>query len=377
MQTHAVVIKGYGLVRRVDKCREVFTNFIDRRGSMPSCIMVGCMLDALVCNGFVAEAVALQRRLRTMGLKPNEVMYAMLMKGLMAERDVDTALELLDEMKAENIRPPVSLYNCVIEAKSRLGRTEKVLSLLEKMEAAGCATDDTTRLMLVRTACTEGDYDKAVQLFFSLSTSRGTSSHTSAYNTLVSNCVQANRLDLSRRLIVDMDKAGVRPTSFTLGAQIKHYGRTRAIETAWEAVETWPRKYKVFPNAGTKACLVRGCTMSNETSLALKVINDICNTERILDAKTYRSLVSSCVQGGLLDEAVLFVEAAYGIGSSRLAPLTEETLGTDVLENFFESLLRRGLKEKVAQPLLQRLTMRAAQGARFTLNNRLTAKVLS
>merc|ERR1719181_2674491 len=109
-------------------------------------------------------------------------------------------------MKAEKMRPPVSLYNCVMEAQGRLGKSEKVVALLQKMEGAGCATDDTTRLMLVRSACSEGDYDKAVQLFFSLNSSRGTSSHTSAYNTLVSNCVQANRLDLSRRLIGDMDK---------------------------------------------------------------------------------------------------------------------------------------------------------------------------
>eukprot|EP00929_Paragymnodinium_shiwhaense_P043176 TRINITY_DN2223_c0_g1_i3.p1 TRINITY_DN2223_c0_g1~~TRINITY_DN2223_c0_g1_i3.p1 ORF type:complete len:898 (+),score=285.41 TRINITY_DN2223_c0_g1_i3:166-2859(+) len=375
MQTHAVVIKGYGLIRRVDKCREAFSNLVDRRGAVPSIIVVGCMLDALVCNGCVTEAVKLQRRLRSGGMQTNEVMYSTLMKGLMVESDLDTALLLLDEMKADGLRPPVSIYNCVMDAQNRLGNAPKAAALLQKMEAAGCGTDDTTRLMLIRSATAHGDYDKAVETFFALSTSRGTSSHTSAYNTLVSGCVQANRLDLSARLVSDMDKAGVRPSCFTLGAQIKHFGRSRCIWKACEAVETWPRKYRVFPNAGTKACLVRGCIMSNDVKTASEILRDILKTERTLDGKTYRSLTSSCVQAGLLDEAVMLVENAFAVGSGALAPLAEECFGNDVLETVFQALLRRGLKDKVARPLYERL--RGARSYRFNLNSRLTDKVLS
>ena len=46
------------VLKRVHKCRQYWQDMVQERATMPNDTVLGCMLDALVCNGEVSEAVA-------------------------------------------------------------------------------------------------------------------------------------------------------------------------------------------------------------------------------------------------------------------------------------------------------------------------------
>merc|ERR1740138_2024638 len=80
MHTHAVVIKAYSLIQRVDRCWEVWDNLVNQRCLEPSNIVIGCFLDALVCNNCVDDASKVFFEMKARGTRMNPVMYSTLMK---------------------------------------------------------------------------------------------------------------------------------------------------------------------------------------------------------------------------------------------------------------------------------------------------------
>lgn len=54
--TYGSLIKAYGIMKRPDRCWEIWKEMTDQRGLTPTHIVIGCMLDALVCNGLVDDA---------------------------------------------------------------------------------------------------------------------------------------------------------------------------------------------------------------------------------------------------------------------------------------------------------------------------------
>lgn len=51
--TYGSLIKACGILKRVKQCCKLWNEMTQLRGLQPTQIVVGCMLDALVCNGLV------------------------------------------------------------------------------------------------------------------------------------------------------------------------------------------------------------------------------------------------------------------------------------------------------------------------------------
>jgi len=79
VHTYGTLIKGCGLLRRVPQCW-AFWKEMELRGAEPGAVVVGCMLDALVCNSHVTEAVNLMEKMKAK-VPPNTIMYSILAKG--------------------------------------------------------------------------------------------------------------------------------------------------------------------------------------------------------------------------------------------------------------------------------------------------------
>jgi len=367
MHTHAVVIKAYSLIHRVDRCREVWDHLVKERCLEPSNIVIGCMLDALVCNSCADEAVKVFFSLKEQGREMNPVMYSTVLKGMLNQCSPSSVVKMFEEMRAEGVQPNTSSYNCAIDAYLREGKADCATALMAEMGGCGCEANESTHAIVIKTQCANGDLDKAWEVFRSIKV------NIQVYNTLLDCAIQSQRMDIARTLVEEMDNYKLKPTSFTLVNHIKYYGRIKNADAAFRVVETWEEKYNVVPNMAAKTSLVRTCMHSGATQLGEKVMQEIMQSEAKLDEKSWRSLMLSCIQGNLLDQAVAIVEGLFGL--EPLQPLAAgflsrpkkvaggKALPLDVLETLFRALVKQGHRESMAQPLEKKLQ---AQGMKFT-----------
>eukprot|EP00929_Paragymnodinium_shiwhaense_P100643 TRINITY_DN6312_c0_g1_i1.p1 TRINITY_DN6312_c0_g1~~TRINITY_DN6312_c0_g1_i1.p1 ORF type:complete len:905 (+),score=307.22 TRINITY_DN6312_c0_g1_i1:145-2859(+) len=359
VHTHAVAIKAYGMLRNIDKCRELWRNMVANRCLEPNGICIGCMLDALVCNGCVKEAMEFFKGLQRKGVKANAVMYSTLIKGLLNCCDEEGAMALFEEMRACGIKPNISAYNSLLDAQAKVGATERVLELVAGMQADGCEASDITHSMVVKSYCIAGHIEKAVELFYNI-VSKDTKSYASTYNNLLSNCIQAKRTDLAQKLVDDLKKCHIVPTQFTLATVVKHYGRVRQLDAALQTIANWKKDYNIAASAAVKSCLIRACMHCGRADLGLRLLQEVKQEGDALDCRAYRSLILSCLQGDLLQEATQLTKEALGVVSqvrktrTRPQQMANE-VGMDVVESLCYAMVKKGQKAGSALPLLRQI----------------------
>merc|ERR1719476_1169539 len=134
------------------------------RGMPPNDLVLGCMLDALVSNGCVDEAVALFNRWKA-SVPPNIVMYSTLIKGFAGSQQAARALEMWREMRAAGMILNTVTYNVLIDAQARVGAMEDVQVLLDHMEKENVAPDIVTFSTIAKGYCNRGDLDRAFAVF--------------------------------------------------------------------------------------------------------------------------------------------------------------------------------------------------------------------
>lgn len=372
MHTHALMIKASGMLGRVDRCWELWRILVFQRMREPSSIVIGCMLDALVNNRCVNDAIDLLHDVKSRGFQTNAVMYSTIMKGFSAENNTEAAVLLFQEMRDDGLKPTTATFNSIIDVHARVGATKKVMVLLDQMKVDGCDIDEVTLSIVVKSFCVAGDVDTALQVFYERCKANNMSC-TSAYNTLLDRCIQADRPDLSTPLVEDMDSFHVRPTNFTLGSHIKHYGRCKRLDLALDAVETWPAKYGVHPGLVAKTCLIRTCFGCGSTDLGLKILKEMQQSGEKLDSRALRSLVSGCLSCNRFHEAVVLVEGEFGITSEdNLRPAKQNSIDVDILEKLIQALLRHGHRLTMARPLMQKIIR-----AGYQLNTGLVMQVMN
>lgn len=356
--TYATLIRASAMLKRVSRCRELWTEMTEVRGLEPNGVALGCMLDALVCSGGVVEGVSLLRKWQNR-VPVNTVLYSTLIKGFANIRDNKGAEEIWRELCAKDLPLNSMVYNAIVDAHARVGAMDKVTALVGSMEAAGCAPDDITWSMVAKGYCVTGEVDRALEVFRSLPDKQN-DNRVVIYNTILDGCVRHNRNDLADVMLQNMEKWHIAPSNFTLGIVVKMWGRRRNLDSAFAALKTLPKKYCFTANGPVKTCLLFACLRNDAVDLALDVFDDIRASGHGTDAKLFTALINNCVRVGKCDRAAALVEDAYGLASkaSRAIPSREE-LDPVCLEQLVKSLSKQGLMQKVGAPLLKK--MRAAK----------------
>merc|ERR1719191_1582401 len=242
---------------------------MEQRSIEPNEITCGCMMDALVCNKLVEEAVSVLGQWKK--FKPaNTIMYSCLIKGFTNNNKMHRTLDLFNEMRADGIVPNSVTYNALIDAQARVGAMDKVQMLLENMEQDKVKLDSVTYSTIIKGFCVKGDLDQALEVFL------GMQDHNPAgdaviFNTLLDGCCRHQRFDFADKLIADMEKYNITPSNFTLTILIKMWGRRKQLEKAFEVIDELPRKYGFQANCQVFTCLVSACVSNHQNDKAMEV----------------------------------------------------------------------------------------------------------
>merc|ERR550514_310539 len=134
--TYGSMIKAYGRARDIERVRELWHE-MRRRHVTPTSITLGCVIDALVNNGFPDEALSLVREIRDDGTCKdilNTVIYSTLLKGFAQARQPGRVQDVFEEMKEMGIACNTVSYNTMLDANARTGKMDRADELFREMQ---------------------------------------------------------------------------------------------------------------------------------------------------------------------------------------------------------------------------------------------------
>jgi pentatricopeptide repeat protein len=354
VHTYACIIKACSALKSPEKCKAFWKDMTEQRALEPNDIVFGCMLDALVCNGCVDEAVELFRQWRDR-IAPNHVIYSTLIKGFANSRRAAEAVELLEEMRNSGFRLNTFVYNALIDTHARVGDVDVVGKLLEAMEKDGCSPNSVTYSTIVKAYCVKGEIERAFEVFNDMQ-AKSMAKDCIVYNTLLDGCAQHGRSDLANIVLKCMQKNGIKASSYTLSSLVKLYGKCHQVDAAFAVIEEYKTKYGISANAKVYTCLIHACINDNHLDRAMKVFYDLCNLSGyIADARLYGVILSGCVRHYRFDEAMYVVEEACKRYRSSRDEEIAKVLGGEAVEKLFEALSQQRGCQDTTSALIEKL----------------------
>eukprot|EP00930_Biecheleria_cincta_P026220 TRINITY_DN1850_c0_g1_i1.p1 TRINITY_DN1850_c0_g1~~TRINITY_DN1850_c0_g1_i1.p1 ORF type:complete len:1082 (+),score=225.96 TRINITY_DN1850_c0_g1_i1:218-3247(+) len=362
--TYGSIIKAYACLKRIDKCWHYWAEMQGQRGLQPNEIVFGCMLDALVSNGQVEEAVKLFNQTK---LKPNAVVCSILIKGFSNSQQPQRAMQFWHDMRKKGMRMNTAAYNAMVDVQAKLGNMDEVSEILQHMAEDDCKADPITHSTIAKGYAVKGDLDKAMEILWGMQQSK-VPHDCIVYNTILDGCAKHKRPDLVDTILDSMKAHSILPTNFTLGILIKLYGRMKRLEKAFDALEVLPKIGKFTPNSAVWTGMLAACLQNNQPARAMKIFQDMRAAGDAADGRMCSSLVAGLVRQSRWREAVEVVDQVYGLsGSQRMdAPVDQDTL-----ESLLAALAQSGLREELGTPLFERL-----RAARVPVSGRLMASAI-
>merc|ERR1719473_863004 len=354
--TYGSMIKAYGRARDIERVRELWGE-MRRRHVTPTSITLGCVIDALVNNGFPDEALSLVREMKEDDICKdilNTVIYSTLLKGFAQARQPGRVQDVFEEMKEMGIACNTVSYNTMLDANARTGKMDRADELFQEMVAGGVSPDVITYSTLVKGYCQAGDIDQGFQVLREM-VKKGTHEPDEIlYNSLLDGCAKQHRVDDALKLVEDMHKNNVRPSNFTLSILVKLLGRSRRLNQAFSMVEETCKRFDLQANIHVYTCLIYACFQNRQMPRALQ-LHDSMITEAGVepDERTYAVLARGCLTAGSLDKAANVIRAAYrlnpqGLVMPKRAPGVEQR----ALEEVMNALSNAPNAERHAVPLL-------------------------
>merc|ERR1719252_230546 len=354
--TYGSMIKAYGRARDIERVRELWGE-MRRRHVTPTSITLGCVIDALVNNGFPDEALSLVREMKEDDMCKdilNTVIYSTLLKGFAQTRQPGRVQEVFDEMKQMGIACNTVSYNTMLDANARTGKMDRADELFRDMLASGVTPDVITYSTLVKGYCQAGDIDQGFQVLKDMVKSGVHEPDEILYNSLLDGCAKQHRVDDALKLVEDMHKHNVRPSNFTLSILVKLLGRSRRLNQAFSMVEETCKRFDLQANIHVYTCLIFACFQNRQMPRALQ-LHDSMITEAGVepDERTYAVLARGCITAGSVEKAANVVRAAYRLNPQGLVmPKRAPGIESRVLEEVMNALSASPNAEQLAVPLL-------------------------
>merc|ERR1719504_553753 len=354
--TYGSMIKAYGRARDIERVRELWRE-MRRRHVTPTSITLGCVIYALVNNGFPDEAFLLVREIKEDDSCKdilNTVIYSTLLKGFAQARQPGRVQEVFEEMKEMGIACNTVSYNTMLDANARTGKMDRADELFREMRASGVSPDVITYSTLVKGYCQAGDIDRGFQVLNDMIAAGTHEPDEILYNSLLDGCAKQHRVDDALKLVEDMHKNNVRPSNFTLSILVKLLGRSRRLNQAFSMVEETCKRFDLQANIHVYTCLIFACFQNRQMPRALQ-LHDSMITEAGVepDERTYAVLARGCLGAGSIEKAANVVRAAYRLNPQGLS-MPQRAPGVEMraLEEVMNALSASPNAERLAVPLL-------------------------
>jgi pentatricopeptide repeat protein len=328
MHTYATLIKAYGQSHQLGQAWKIWQDVTETRGLVASEQLYGQMIDVLVTNGRLDDALSLFREMKKvhaehLNSQGFAVAYAMIIKGFAQRKECAKALECYAEMREQEAKVGLVVFNTLIDACSRVGDMDAAARLFRDMIDAECGPDLITYSTLIKGYCIRGELDQAMELF-ALMRRKGIRPDAIVFNSLLDGCAKKLMPGLCEQVVRDMEEAGVAPSNYSASILIKLYGRCKDVNAAFRVVDEMPRKHGFRPNTAVYTCLMSTCIANNRLDQAMELRVRMIGEGTHPDEKTYSTLLRGALRAGSVERCVLLVDAALDQDQGGRRLLDEE-----------------------------------------------------
>jgi len=315
--TFSSIIRAYGAIRDMEG---VWSAWSDMRKShlTPTCVTLGCMVEALVANADPDSAYDLIQEIRaeeSVGKSVvNAVIYGTVLKGFAHQKKFNRVWSVYQEMLAIETDFTIVTFNTIIDACARCEELHRIPTLLKDMDRLAIQPNIITYGAILKGYCQEGNLDKAYELLKSMRETTDFKPDEIMYNSLLDGCARQGLWDRARSVLDEMEAAGIRPSNFTLSVLVKVGRRsTCKLENIFSMCNEISNKYGFGFNVHVYTNLVHACVDRKDWSRALSVFALMLRDRVRPDARTYTVLLKGLVHAGERRSANGLLRAALGL----------------------------------------------------------------
>jgi len=310
-QTFGSLIKAYGHANDIAGAWRCWKEMRSRHVK-PTCVTIGCMVEAVATSGDVDGAYELICQLlddEDCREQMNAVIFGSVIKGYGRMKRMERVWAVFNDMLSHNILPSISTFNAVFDACARSGRMDAVPKLMEDMAKFKIKGNLITYSTMLKGFSQQGDMASALATMKELRATPGLKPDGIVYNTVLEGCAQAGLVVEGERLFKEMLSEGVAPTNYTLTVMVRLMGQSRRAEKAAELVEDITRKYRFRANSHVLNALIQACLSSRDLPRAASVFEQMAKDRQLPDYRTRSTLVRGFLSAGQPNQAVKVIRA--------------------------------------------------------------------
>jgi len=309
------LIKAYGYARDIDGAWRCWKE-MRARLVKPTCITLGCMIDAVVNNGDTEGAFDLLHQCQKDEQcrdAVNAILYCSVLKGFAREKKLDRVLAVYDEMCKNNMEMSLITFNTIIDACARTGRMDNLAKVQQDMRKHHVDPNIVTWSTIIKGHCQAGDVQTALSVMKEMQSATKLKPDEIMYNSLLDGCAQNNLFDQGQELLRQMLQNGIPPSNFTLSIMVKMLNRNRKVEQSFELVKEMTQQYKFKPNMHVYTNLMQGCISTRQLPRALTVLESMVKEKTLPDCRVYSTLIRASIYQESYKQADALLRAALGL----------------------------------------------------------------
>lgn len=397
---HSVALaRAYGRERRPDLAVDLWQaqfalqtegGFDSNTSVLPAAELYSAALEVCVGFGDFESALRLAKSANWHAPATNMGQAALLAlsRWLARRQDLRPARECIRAVQRTGSVVDLSTFRALLKAAARNADMTQARATFCEMISTGLEPDFTTFTAMIRGYCAAGDMDQAMAYLHNMRQG-GMSPDGPLFDSLLEGCAHRRLPGLAGQVLADMEAAGVRPSSATLAILVRLHAARGDLEKGLALHQELSQEHGLEPDSHALGTLVGTCLSSGRHDLALTAYQSMSSAGCRATARTFESLIISCLSYGDLDFAVRLVdealclrqpiqleegETAVGAGSSiaQQRPSWRVFLEPKVIEDVLRLIGRRRLSKSLGVPLVMRL-----QAAGVAVPERLAEAMLS
>lgn len=319
--TYGSIIRAYGLSHDIRGVWEAW-NQMKSQHVVPTPLVMGCLVEALVSNGDPEGAyVAVRQECSSAGAdKPvNAVIYGTLLKGFAHQKHFPKVWEVYQEMRRSSIEFSIVTYNTLIDACARCGEASKMQSILADMQANKVEPNIITLSAVLKGYCQDRQLEKAFELLETIRASSTFKADEIIYNSLLDGCAREGLWKRALGLLDQMQKDGIKPSNFTLSVLTKCARRSGcSVAETLELCTALANQYKFRLNVHVYANLIHLCADRKNVSDALNLMKQMLTAKVKPDPRSYQLLIKAMIDARDFEQADATLRAALRLPGASL-----------------------------------------------------------
>jgi len=313
--TFGSLIKAYGHARDIAGVWRCWKEMRSRHVK-PTSITIGCMVEAVVSNGDIEGGYELIQDLfedENCREQVNAVIYCSVLKGYARSRRMERVWTVWNEMLSRKIEPSVATFNAMIDACARNGRMDAVPELLTNMKSRGLVSNLITYSTTIKGFCQRGEIQSAFSVMDEMRRCTSLKPDEIVYNTLLDGCAQGGLVSEGEKLLADMQKEGIVPSSYTLTVLVKLMGQARRPDRAFSLVEEISHKHRFQPNSHVYGGLIQACLTARDHTRAMQVFDQMARDRMQVEGRVWQALVRMSMAAHDYKQAAYVVRVVLGV----------------------------------------------------------------